>query len=73
MFSCEFGEISKTFFTERLPTTASAFSFSEAATGVVLWKMVFLKISQNLQENICNFRHFQEHLSHRTPLQLQLY
>ena len=39
MFSCEFSEISKNiFFTEHLQTTASAFSFSEAATGGVLWK-----------------------------------
>ena len=39
MFSCEFSEISKnTFFTEHLRTTASAFSFSEAGTGGVLWK-----------------------------------
>ena len=35
--SCEFRKISKnTFFTERLRFTASAFSFSEAATGGVL-------------------------------------
>ena len=45
MFSCEFSEISKyTFFTEHLQMTASAFSFSETATGGVLWKKVFLKI-----------------------------
>ena len=74
MFSCEFSEISKyTFFTEHLRTTASAFSFSEAATGGFLWKTVFLKISQNLQENTYGLRNFQEHLSYRTPLQLQLY
>ena len=37
VFSCEFSKISKnTFFTEHLRTTASAFSFSEAATGGVL-------------------------------------
>ena len=37
VFSCEFSEISKNiFFTEHLRTTASAFSFSEAATGGVL-------------------------------------
>ena len=36
-FSCEFCEISKnTFFTDYLQTTASAFSFSEAAIGGVL-------------------------------------
>ena len=53
MFSCEFSEISKnTFFTEHLRTTASAFSFSEAATGGVIWKKKsFLKILQNSQEN----------------------
>ena len=27
--------------------------FTEAATGSVLWKMVFLEISQNSQENTC--------------------
>ena len=32
-----------------------------------------LKILQNLQENTSDLRSFQEHLSHRTPLQLQLY
>ena len=69
MFSCEFSEISKnTFFTEHLRTTASAFSFSEAATGGVLWKKVFLKISQNSQENTCGLRNFQEHLFYRTTL-----
>ena len=37
VFSCEFSEISKnTFFTEHLQTTASAFSFLEAATEGVL-------------------------------------
>ena len=45
VFSCEFSGIFKnTFFTEHLWTTASAFSFSEAATRSVLWKKVFLKI-----------------------------
>ena len=69
MFSCEFSEISKnTFFTEHLRTTASAFSFSEAATGGVLWKKVFLKISQNSQENTFGLRNFQKHLFYRTPL-----
>ena len=39
VFSCEFSEISKNiFFTEHLRTTASAFSFSEAATRSALWK-----------------------------------
>ena len=39
MFSCEFSKLSKnTFFTEHLRATASAFSFSEAATRDVLWK-----------------------------------
>ena len=52
MFSCEFSKISKNiFFTEHLRTPASAFSFSEAATGGVLWKRVLLKILQNSQEN----------------------
>ena len=46
----------------------SAFSFSEAATGGVLWKKVFLKISQNSQENTFGLRNFQKHLFYRTPL-----
>ena len=46
MFSFEFGEISKnTFFTGHLQMTASAFSFSEAATRGILLKKVFVKIS----------------------------
>ena len=49
-------------------TTAFAFSFSEAATGGVLWKKVFLKISQNSQENTFGLRNFQKHLFYRTPL-----
>ena len=74
MLPCEFSEISEnTFFTEHLRMTASAFSFSEAATGGILWKKVFLEILQNLQENTCGLRKFQEHLSYRTPLQLQFY
>ena len=56
-----------TFFTEHLRMTASAFSFSEAATGGVLWKKVFLKISQNSQENTFGLRNFQKHLFYRTP------
>ena len=69
VFSCEFSKISKnTFFAEHLQTTASAFSFSEAATGGVLWKKVFLKISQNSQENTFGLRNFQKHLFYRTPL-----
>ena len=69
MFSIEFSENSKRiFFTENLWTTASGFSFSEAATGGVLWKKVFLKISQNLQENTCGLRNFQEHHFYWTPL-----
>ena len=59
VFSCEFCKISKnTFFTEHLRTTVSAFSFSEAATGGVLWKNVFLKISQNSEENFFCFVKF---------------
>ena len=62
VFSCEFSEISKNnFFTEHVQTTASNLSFSEATTGGVLWKKVFLKISQNSQENTRGFRNFQEH------------
>ena len=57
MFSCEFSKISKnTFFTEYLRTTASVFSFSEAATRGALWKKVFLKISQNSQQNTFGLR-----------------
>ena len=67
MFFCEFGEISESnFFKEHLPTTV--FSFSEAATRGVLWKKVFLKISQNSQKNTCGLRNFQEHCFYRTPL-----
>ena len=59
MFSCEFSKISKnTFFTEHLRKTTSAFSFSEAAAGGVLWKEVFLKISQNSQEKHLWFAKF---------------
>ena len=57
-----------TFFTEHLRTAASAFSFSEAATGGVLWKKVFLKISENSQENTFGLRNFQKHLFYRTPM-----
>ena len=64
MFSYKFSEISKnTFFIEHLRTTASTFSFTEAATGGVLWNKVFLKISKNLQENTCGLQNIQEHLS----------
>ena len=69
MFSCEFSKISKnTFFTEHLRTTASAFSSSEAATGGILWKKLFLQISQNSQVNTFGLRNFQKHLFYRTPL-----
>ena len=69
MRSCEFSEISKnTFLADHLRTTASAFSFSEAATGGVLGKKVFLKISQNSQESICGWRNFQEHHFYTTAL-----
>ena len=69
MFSCESSETSKnTFFTEHLRTTTSAFSFSEAATGGVLWKKVFLNILQNSQENTFGLRHFQKHIFYKTPL-----
>ena len=53
---------------EHLRTTASAFSFSEAATGGFLWKKVFLQISQNSLENTCGLQISQEHLFYRTPL-----
>ena len=69
MFSCEFSKILKnTFFAEHLRMTASAFNFSEAATGGVPWKKMFLKISQNLQKNTFDLRNFQKHLFYRTPL-----
>ena len=69
MFSFEFSEIPKnTSFTEYLQMTASAFSFSEAATGGALWNKVFLKISQNLQKNNCGCLNFEEQLFYRTPL-----
>ena len=67
MFSCEFCEISKNiFFTEHLRKTASAFTFSEAATGGVYEKS--LKISENSQENTFGLGNFQKHLFYRTPL-----
>ena len=47
MFPCEFSKIS--FFTEHLQTTASAFSFSEAATGGALWK-------KGVLENFAKFK-----------------
>ena len=69
VFSHKFSKISKiTFLTEHLRTTASAFTFSEAATKDVLWKKVFLKIVQNSQENNFGLQNFQEHLFYRTPL-----
>ena len=70
VFSCELGKISKnTKFTEYLWTTASAFSFSEAATRGVLWKKVLLKISQNSWKNTCGLWNFKEHLFfYRTPM-----
>ena len=59
MFPFDFRKISKnTFFIEHLRTTASAFSFSEAATRGVLSKKMFLKISQNSQENTFGLRNF---------------
>ena len=57
-----------TFFTEHLWRTASAFSFSEAATGGVLWKKVFLKISEYSQKSTFGLLNFQKHLFYRTPL-----
>ena len=69
MFSCQFSKVSKnSFFTEHLRATASASSFSEAATGGVLWKKVFLKFLQHLQENTFGLRNFQKNLFYRTPL-----
>ena len=69
MFSCQFSKISKsTFFTEHLRTTASAFIFSEAATGGVLWKKVLLKISEKSLKNTFGLRNFQIHFFYRTPL-----
>ena len=69
MLSCEFSKILKnTFFIEHLQTTASAFSFLEAATGGVPWKKIFLQVLQNLQENAFGLWNFQKHLFYRTPL-----
>ena len=68
-FSCEFSKISKnTFFTEPLQSTVSAFSFSEAAAGGVLWKKLFFKFLQNSQENTVGLQNFQKHLFSRTPM-----
>ena len=47
---------------------ASAFSFSEAATGGVPWKKVFLKISENSQKSNFGLQNFQKNLFYRTPL-----
>ena len=69
VFPCEFSEIfKKIFFTEHLRSITSAFSFSEAATGGVPRKKVFLKVLQNSQENTCASGNFQEQLNYRTPL-----
>ena len=57
------------FFTEHLRTTASAFSFSEVATGGVPWKKMFWKISQNSQKNTFGLRNFQKHLLYRILLE----
>ena len=48
--------------------TASAFSFSEAATGGVPWKNVFLKISENSRKSTFGLQNFQKNLFYRTPL-----
>ena len=48
--------------------TASAFSFSEAATGGVPWKKVFLKISENSRKSTFGLQNFQKNLFYRTPL-----
>ena len=73
MFSCEFSEISKdTFFTEHLRTTASAFSFLEAATEGVLWKKGSWKFRKFTEKHLLLAK-FQEHLFNRTPLQLELW
>ena len=61
-------EFKNTFFTEHRRTTASAFSFSKAATGGVLGKQVFLKISENSQENTFGFAKFSKVTFHRTTL-----
>ena len=55
-----------TFFAEHLRKTTSDFSFSEASTEGALSKKVFLKISENLQENIFGLRNFQKHIFYRT-------
>ena len=65
-FVCEI--FKNNFLTEHLRKTASAFSFSEAATEGVLWKKVFLKILENSQEKTIGLQKFQKHLFYRTPL-----
>ena len=53
VFSCEFSEISKnTFFTEHLRTTASAFNFSEAATGGVYVKGVLENLAKFTEKHL---------------------
>ena len=69
MFSCEFSKISKnTFFTEHLRTTASVFSFSEAATRGVLWKRCSWKFRKIHKKTPLVCEIFQKHLFYRTPL-----
>ena len=48
--------------------TASTFSVSEAATGGVQRKKVFLKILQNSRKNTCGLRNFQEQFFYIIPL-----
>ena len=55
MFSCEFCQIFKNTYFHETPLAVSSFIIkpSEAATRGVLFKKVFLEISQNSQENAC--------------------
>ena len=53
MFSCKFSEISKnTVFTEHLQTAASAFSFSEAATGGAYVKGVLEDLAKFTEKHL---------------------
>ena len=69
MFSNEFTKFLRTPFLQNTSRRLLLFlAFLEAATGGILWKKVFLKISQNSQEKTFGLRNFQKHLFYRTPL-----
>ena len=64
MFSCEFSKISKNTSGRLILLLA----FRKLPPEVFYEKKVFLKISQNSQENTFGLRNFQKQLFYRTPL-----